>query len=45
MCVQEEENLTMDKSESIFISTERKNINQAKQKRRGKIPPQGGIKK
>jgi len=45
ICVQEEEKLTTEKSESIFVATERKNINKSKQKGRGEIPPQGGIKK
>ena len=45
MCVQEEGRLTMEKSENVFVATERKNMNQVKHKGKGKIPPQGGIKK
>lgn len=45
MCVQEEARLTMEMGESTLMGTQRKDKNQAKRKGKGKIPPQGGIKK
>ena len=45
MCVQEEGRLMMEISESALMATQGKDENQAKKKRKGKIPPQGGIKK
>ena len=44
MCVQEEGRLKMELGESA-LATKGKDRNQAKKKRKGKIPPQGGIKK
>ena len=45
MCVQEEGRLKMELGESALMATKGKDRNQAKKKRKGKIPPQGGIKK
>ncbi|KAL6349885.1 hypothetical protein AAG906_001772 [Vitis piasezkii] len=45
MCVQEEGRLKMELGESALMAMEGKDQNQAKKKRKGKIPPQGGIKK
>ena len=45
MCFQEEGKLKMELGESALMAMEGKDHNQAKKKRKGKIPPQGGIKK
>ena len=45
MCVQEKGRLKMELGESALMAMEGKDHNQAKKKRKGKIPPQGGIKK
>ena len=45
MCAQEEERLIMELGESAFMATQGKNKNQAKQKGKGKVPPQVEIKK
>ena len=45
MCVQEEGRVMMEMDESALMATQRKDENQAKKKGKGKIPPQGGIKK
>ncbi|KAL6321873.1 hypothetical protein AAG906_035577 [Vitis piasezkii] len=45
MCVQEEGRLKIELGENALIAMEEKDQNHAKKKRKGKIPPQGGIKK
>ena len=45
MCVQEEGRLSMEIGESALMAIEGKDQTQAKRKGKGKIPPQGGIKK
>ena len=45
MCVQEEGRLMMEQGESAMLATHGKGKYQAKLKGKGKIPPQGGIKK
>ena len=45
MCVQEEGRLKMELGESTLMAMEGKDQNQAKKKKKGKILPQGGIKK
>ena len=45
MCVQEKGRLKMKLGESALMVMEGKDHNQAKKKGKGKIPPQGGIKK
>ena len=45
MCVQEEGMLKMELGESTLTAMKGKDQNQAKKKGKGKIPPQGGIKK
>ena len=45
VCVQDEGMLKMELGESALMTMERKDQNQAKKKGKGKIPPQGGIKK
>ena len=45
MCVQEEGRLKMELGENALIAMEEKDQNHAKKKRKGKIQPQGGIKK
>ena len=45
MCVQEKGRLKMKLGESALMAMEGKDHNQAKKKGKGKIPPQGGIKK
>lgn len=45
MCVQEKGRLKMELGKSALMKMEGKDHNQAKNKKKGKIPPQGGIKK
>ena len=45
MCVQEEGRLKMELGKSALMEMEGNDQNQAKKKGKGKIPPQGGIKK
>ena len=45
MCVREEGRLKMELGESALMAMEGKDHNQAKNKGKGKILPQGGIKK
>ena len=45
MCVQEEGRLIMELRESAFMATQGKNNNQARQKRKVKVPRQAEIKK
>ena len=45
MCVQKKGRLKMELGESALMATKGKDHNQAKKKRKGKIPHQGGIKK
>ena len=45
MCVQEEGRLVMELGDNAFMETQRKNKNQAKQKEKGKVPPQVKIER
>ena len=45
MCVQEEGRLLMEVGESVHLSTQRKNKNQTKKKRKENMSLQGEIKK
>ena len=45
ICIQKEERLIMELGESAYMKTQGRNKDQAKQKRKGKVPSQADIKK